>query len=135
VAAGLGGLKGNRNMTNKEILMAFYEEVFNGHNADAARKYLREDYIQHNPGVGQGREAFIEAFRKKFEQVPHFHLDVKRIIVEGDMAAVHIHATGLPGKNESVVVDIYRFRDGLLAEHWDCLMPIPQDMLGNDIYF
>ena len=122
-------------MTNKEILQEFYEVVFNGHDVDAARKYLREDYIQHNPGVGQGREAFIEAFRGKFAKVPTFHLDVKRIIVDGDMAAVHIHATGLPGQNESVVVDIYRLQDGMLAEHWDCLMPIPPEMLGNNIYF
>ena len=122
-------------MTNKELLQAFYEEVFNGHDVDAARKYLREDYIQHNPGVGQGREAFIDAFRKKFEMVPTFHLDVKRIIVDEDIAAVHLHATGLPGQSESVVVDIYRLQDGLLAEHWDCLMQIPNEMLGNDIYF
>lgn len=122
-------------MTHKETLQAFYDEVFNGHDADAARKYLREDYIQHNPGVGQGREAFIEAFRQKFTKVPTFHLAVKRILVDGDMAAVHIHATGLPGQSESVVVDIYRFQDGLLAEHWDCLMPIPQAMIGNEIYF
>ncbi len=64
-------------MTNKEILMAFYEEVFNGHDADAARKYLREDYIQHNPGVGQGREAFIEAFRKKLNRCLTFTLTLK----------------------------------------------------------
>jgi predicted SnoaL-like aldol condensation-catalyzing enzyme len=122
-------------MTNREILKAFYDEVFNGHDVDAARKYMREDYIQHNPGVPQGREGFIEAFRGKFAALPAFHLDVKRIIVDGDMAAVHIHATGLPGQSGSVVVDIYRLQDGLLAEHWDCLMPIPKEMAGNNIYF
>ncbi len=122
-------------MDKKAFLNRFYEEVFNGHDAQAAVKYLREDYIQHNPGVGQGRQAFIDAFAGKFQQVPGFKLNVKRIILDGDMAAVHIHAVGLPGENESVVVDIYRFEDGLLAEHWDCLMPIPKDKIGSNIYF
>lgn len=122
-------------MTHKQLILKFYEEVFNNHDIDATVKYMREDYIQHNPGVPQGRDGFIEAFRKKFAAVPTFHLDVKRIIVEDDMAAVHIHANGMPGGNESVVVDFYRFQDGLLAEHWDCLMPIPKEMLGNNIYF
>jgi predicted SnoaL-like aldol condensation-catalyzing enzyme len=122
-------------LTKKEVLQRFYDEVFNGHDADAAAKYLREDYIQHNPGVAQGRDGFIEAFREKFAAVPTFHLDIQRIIVEDDMAVVHIHATGLPGKSESVVVDIYRFQDGLLAEHWDCLMPIKPELIGNNNLF
>lgn len=122
-------------MTHKELILKFYEEVFNGHDIDATVKYMREDYIQHNPGVPQGRDGFMEAFRQKFAAVPTFHLDIKRIIIEDDMAAVHIHANGMPGGNEAVVVDFYRFQDGLLAEHWDCLMPIPKEMLGNNIYF
>ena len=44
-------------MTNKEVIRAFYKEFFNDHIIEAADKYVREDYIQHNPGVDQGRQA------------------------------------------------------------------------------
>ena len=46
-------------MTNKEVVEKMYEEFFNAHDIDAALKYVREDYIQHNPGVGQGRAALM----------------------------------------------------------------------------
>ena len=38
-------------MSNKELVRAFYKEFFNDHDVDAALKYVKEDYIQHNPGV------------------------------------------------------------------------------------
>ena len=49
-------------MTNKEVIANFYQEFFNDHVISAAEKYVREDYIQHNPGVGQGRQALMDAF-------------------------------------------------------------------------
>jgi len=122
-------------MSHDEWIRAFYEEVFNRHDAQAAAKYMRADYIQHNPGVGQGRDAFIAAFTEKFKKVPQFHLEIKRIIVQDDMAAVHLRASGLPDGSESVVCDFYRFEDGLLAEHWDVLMPIPKDLENKDSLF
>ena len=122
-------------MSHEEILRNFYDEVFNHHNAEAAVNYMRADYIQHNPGVGQGCNAFIAAFKEKFQKVPLFHLEIKRIIVQDDMAAVHLRASGLPDGSESVVCDIYRFEDGLLAEHWDVLMPIPKDLERKDDLF
>ena len=42
---------------NKEVVRALYKEFFNDHVVESADKYVREDYIQHNPGVAQGREA------------------------------------------------------------------------------
>ncbi len=118
-----------------KLIRDFYAEVFNGHDAAAAAKYMRPDYIQHNPGVGQGRDAFIAAFAEKFRKVPTFHLEIKHLIVQDDMACVHLHAQGLPGKAESVVCDLYRIQDGLLAEHWDVLQPIPPELIGNNDLF
>jgi predicted SnoaL-like aldol condensation-catalyzing enzyme len=37
-------------MTNKEVVAAMYKEFFNDHDVNAALKYVKEDYIQHNPG-------------------------------------------------------------------------------------
>ena len=42
---------------NKEVIRRFYQEFFNDHIVDSADRYVREDYVQHNPGVEQGRDG------------------------------------------------------------------------------
>lgn len=109
---------------SKSMIYRFYEEFFNNHDVEAAKKYVKEDYIQHNPGLGQGREALMEAFREKFLHFPDFHLDIVMIIMEEDMAAVYLKNTDSAGRTKCRVVDMYRIEDGKLAEHWDVLQPV-----------
>ena len=111
-------------MTNKEIIQKFYQEFFNDHNVDAALKYVRADYIQHNPGVAQGREGLMDGFREKFKTDPTFHLEIKMTVSEGDMIAVYLKNVDPGGNTKARVVDMYRLQDGLLAEHWDVLQPV-----------
>ena len=111
-------------MTNKEIITGFYKEFFNDHNVESALKYVREDYIQHNPGVGQGRAALMEAFAEKFKLWPDFKLDIAMMISEDDMIAVYLKSVDTEGNTKTRVVDIYRIQDGQLAEHWDVLQPV-----------
>jgi predicted SnoaL-like aldol condensation-catalyzing enzyme len=46
------------------IVRNFYKDVFIAKNASAAVNYLEENYIQHNPNVPTGREAFINVLLK-----------------------------------------------------------------------
>lgn len=108
---------------NKELIRNFYQEFFNDHQLDSADRYVREDYIQHNPEVGQGREGLKEYFRKTFAADPGFHLVIKKMIAEGDLVAVHLKKTDSEGRAAAQVADFYRLADGKLAEHWDVLMP------------
>lgn len=110
-------------MTNREIIEGFYKEFFNDHIIEAADKYVREDYIQHNPGVDQGRECLKQAFAQKFISEPTFKLNIVKIISEDDMAAVYLKNVDPEGNTKCRVVDIYRIQDGKLAEHWDVLQP------------
>ena len=45
-------------MSNKEIVLKFYEEVFNNWDKSVIDNYIKEDYIQHNPNAETGREGF-----------------------------------------------------------------------------
>ena len=110
-------------MTNKELIRAFYKEFFNDHIVESADKYVREDYIQHNPGVTQGRKGIMDGFREKFKSEPTFHLEIKMLIEEDNMVCVYLKNVDPEGKTKARVVDIYRLEDGMLAEHWDVLMP------------
>lgn len=108
---------------NKEIIRKFYQEFFNEHMIESADKYVKEDYIQHNPGVKQGRENLKSAFADKFKQHPEFALRIQMMIAEKDMVAVYLKNVGPDGATRCRVVDIYRLEDGMLAEHWDVLQP------------
>ena len=108
---------------NKEVIKKFYQEFFNDHIVESADKYVREDYVQHNPGVEQGREGLKTAFAQKFIEHPEFALDIKMLIAEDNMVAVYLKNVEPQGNTRCRVVDIYRLEDGMLAEHWDVLQP------------
>ncbi len=110
-------------MNHKELITNFYQEFFNDHVVASADKYVREDYIQHNPGVPQGREGLKNAFAEKFQMHPDFKLTVTMMISEEDMIAVYLKNVDTEGNTKCRVVDIYRIEDGMLAEHWDVLQP------------
>ena len=108
-------------MSHKKVVKEFYDVVFNGHDMEAVPKYMREDYIQHNPGVPQGMQGFIEAFRVKFQQDPTFNVEIQMLIEEENMVCVYLKKRDPEGNTQVRVVDIYRLQDGKLAEHWDVL--------------
>lgn len=47
-------------MSNKEIVLRFYDEVFNAWDLSKLNSYMREDYIQHSRGLEDGRAGFIK---------------------------------------------------------------------------
>lgn len=106
-------------MTNKELIIKFYDEVFNKRDLSNLDSFMRADYKQHNAGVKDGREGFIEFCDKFLCLQPH--MEIKKVISEDDMVCVFFKCT--IGVNNSInkVADIYRLQDGKLAEHWDCV--------------
>jgi len=56
---------------NKQNVMAFYDLMFNQcRPRDAIERYAGEQYIQHNPGVADGKEGFIRLFRESRSRLP-----------------------------------------------------------------
>lgn len=107
-------------MTNKEVVLKFYEEVFNGWDTSHVDEYVKENYKQHNPTVADGRAGF-KAFLDKFLSMKP-HMEISKIVEEGDMVVVFFKCTMGANGMENKVFDMYRLEDGMLAEHWDCVM-------------
>ena len=126
--------KSQKEISNEKIVRNFYNDVFIAKNASAAINYLEANYIQHNPNVPTGREAFINVFTKIFQQNPNFNTQIQRIYTDGDYVIVHSFS---PSKGSSnAIVDIYRINNnGKIAEHWDVIQPIPNKPANNNTMF
>lgn len=113
---------------NKENALAFYEMVFNQHKLqEASDKYIGKEYLQHNPNVADGKQAFIDAFAPFLKAHPKSKATVKRVIAEGDLVALHVHSQSDDKDRGEAVVDIFRFdKDGKIVEHWDVIQAVPE---------
>src|SRR6476659_448889 len=49
---------------NKKLVYDFFRIVLNARNLDQADKYMKEDYIQHNPNADTGMKGFKEYFQR-----------------------------------------------------------------------
>jgi predicted SnoaL-like aldol condensation-catalyzing enzyme len=121
---------------NKEAVVAFYKQAhFDGDVDGAIALYVGDTYIQHTPAAEDGVEglrSYINFFLKAF---PNAKGDIRHVIADGDIVAVHAHWTGLIGKNGDVGVDFFRVKDGKLVEHWDVIQTIPDTSKnGNTMY-
>ena len=121
---------------NKKSAKTFYELMFNqGQPAEAIKQYVGDTYIQHNPMVGDGKDAFITFFEKSAQDYPEKRVIVKRALAEGNYVVLHCHQEW-PGDDDYASMDIFRFDDhGKIVEHWDVLQIIPETSAHDNTMF
>lgn len=108
----------------KAVVLAVWEDIFNGHDLAAADRLVSEDYIQHTEGVPGGREGFKSTFAKYLEMSPDLRVEPKSLtVVDEDIVVIRgsvFMDNPPPGHVSPIeVVDIFRVRDGMIQEHWE----------------
>jgi predicted SnoaL-like aldol condensation-catalyzing enzyme len=111
---------------NRAIVLDFVELFYQRRQVRLAfETHVDEVYIQHNPNIGDGREAAIAMLEPLFSS-PGASFEIKRVLVDGELAAVHLHGRTSAQTRGGAVVDLFRLAHGKIVEHWDVLQPVPE---------
>lgn len=102
---------------NKELVLEAMTALFQRHDASAVDRLYAPHYIQHNPEIPQGRDALRALVSRLSKDVFY---EPGLMVAERDLVAIHGRIRGWADRPQ-IVVDLFRIKDGRLAEHWDVL--------------
>jgi len=116
---------------NVVVFRRLIEEGFNAGGVAVVPDLLTEDFIEHQdngPGTPTGIDAVTAKIGALHRAFPDFSLTIEDVIAQGDRVWARLRAKGTntgpfigppTGAVMSIdVIDICRFQDGRIAEHW-----------------
>lgn len=102
-------------LEQEKIFNAFVNEFNVQKNIpEAFNNYVWVDYIQHNPSVGQGRDAAITALSGR----PHVNTTIVHQTFIDNTGFVHHYEFSTPPIK---IMDAYRMNGSCIVEHWDVI--------------
>lgn len=117
-------------MKNKAIAMEAMRSLFVERDITALNRYWGNTYIQHNPNLADGLAGITEVWPYLPDD---FTYEPGLVVEEGNIVMAHSRVTGW-GPNPVIIVDIFRFENGRICEHWDVIQeetPANKTVSGN----
>lgn len=77
--------------SNKRNAIAFYELAYSGNPREAVARFAGDEYIQHNPLVADGKEAFIQYFERMHREYPEKSIEFVRAVAKDSLSVSNPH--------------------------------------------
>ncbi|WP_254814469.1 nuclear transport factor 2 family protein [Pseudomonas aeruginosa] len=120
---------------NRQIVIDFYRGVFERHDVAKSAEVLVDGYIQHNPGVPDGKAPFVNYFTGFFKENPKARSTIVRSAADGNLVYLHVHSTNGEADRGRAIVDIFRVENGRIVEHWDVIQAVPEKAANANTMF
>jgi predicted SnoaL-like aldol condensation-catalyzing enzyme len=128
VSAQLENFKPRKMKTNKEKAIAINKAVQDG-DVESAAALVMENYIQHTPTVPGGKRGLEILITKiKNKEIPAPKINNVRSFEDGEFVVLH-HDVMWP--NRKAMFEIFRFKNGLAAEHWSGIADHPEKTVNG----
>lgn len=113
---------------HREAVLAFYRlALIERRPREAFEQYAAPGMIEHKPDVPGGtRSDVIKYLEELITELPQARWEVLRVAAEGDIVFLHAKFVPVPGAAPYAIVDVFRFEDCKIVEHWDVVAPPPK---------
>lgn len=119
----------------KEAAISFLRLAGSGRVREAYENHVAPDFIHHNPYFKGDAASLKLGMEKSHEQFPNKVLDVKRVLEEADLVAVHLRIQLAPGQPDYAVIHIFRFEGNKIAELWEAGQMVPEKLVNENGMF
>jgi predicted ester cyclase len=120
---------------NKALVEGYWNDVYNGRDAQAVTRYLADDFVRNNPSRPQANEPGfdddIARAADNLQDYPDMKITIDKIVADGDTVSVLLTWSGTqagsvapwnaPATEKPVnywLMAMYRVECGKLAEQW-----------------
>jgi predicted SnoaL-like aldol condensation-catalyzing enzyme len=110
---------------NKSLVKSFVDDILvNGRMEKLTGYFNGDNYIQHNPQIGDGLSGLGKALEAMAKQGVTMKYDkIHQVLGEGNF--VLVLSEGIFGGKPTSFYDLFRVENGKIAEHWDTIETIP----------
>lgn len=111
----------------KRIVSSFVQDVLRGEHPDRLQSFFDGNaYIQHNISMADGLSGLGDAMQQLAKRGIEMRYDHTYMVLgEGDWALAV--SSGEFGGKPTSYYDLFRVKNGHIAEHWDVMQAIPPD--------
>jgi predicted SnoaL-like aldol condensation-catalyzing enzyme len=131
------GARPKNTQSPKEVVIAFYRvALMDFRPKEAFAQYAAPDFVEHSAdSAGGTAQSTVDFLTGLIKQSPQAKWEIVRVIAENDLVFLHVRFTPAKGATPVIVGEIFRVRNGKLAEHWDIIQHAPEHPVNPNSVF
>lgn len=115
------------NTTNTTLVQRALADLVSTGDVDALAALLRDDFRHHRPNATTSTKAeWLASVRTALGPLADMRVEVTHVLADADHVVLHSRRWLPDGGPAIVVVDIWRFDDGLITEAWEIIEPVAE---------